>query len=83
MSCLTMLIYLFFIWIKPVHFALVCLIDSPFFLLLQSDARKYGQGHKVVHSPFNKACDTLKKFRKKTKNKLVYDNEKEAHVRRN
>ncbi|XP_053393000.1 brain-specific angiogenesis inhibitor 1-associated protein 2-like protein 2 isoform X2 [Mercenaria mercenaria] len=47
-----------------------------------SDARKYTQEHKVVLSPYNKACESLKKFRKKTKNKLVYDNEKEAqHMR--
>ncbi|XP_052790883.1 brain-specific angiogenesis inhibitor 1-associated protein 2-like isoform X2 [Mya arenaria] len=47
-----------------------------------SDARKYVQGHKVVLSPYNKACESLKKFRKKTKNKLVYDNEKEAQYMR-
>ncbi|XP_060573463.1 brain-specific angiogenesis inhibitor 1-associated protein 2-like isoform X2 [Ruditapes philippinarum] len=47
-----------------------------------SDARKYSQEHKVVLSPYNKACESLKKFRKKTKNKLVYDNEKEAQYMR-
>ncbi|XP_052262646.1 brain-specific angiogenesis inhibitor 1-associated protein 2-like isoform X2 [Dreissena polymorpha] len=47
-----------------------------------SDVRKYSQGHKLVMSPFIKAYDTLKKFRKKTKNKPVYDSEKEAnHMR--
>lgn len=47
-----------------------------------SDGRKYTQEHKAVLSPYNKACESLKKFRKKTKNKLVYDNEKEAqHMR--
>ena len=49
-------------------------------LLFQADLRKYTQGHKAVIVPYNKAFDTLKKFRKKTKNKYVYDNEKEAQV---
>lgn len=44
--------------------------------------RKYTQGHKAVISPYIKANDNLKKFRKKTKNKLVYDDQKEAqHVK--
>lgn len=46
------------------------------------DHRKYTQGHKAALVPYNKAFDSLKKFRKKTKNKFVYDNEKEAqHMR--
>ena len=49
--------------------------------IFQADHRKYTQGHKSVLVPYNKAFDTLKKFRKKTKNKYVYDNEKEAQVR--
>lgn len=44
--------------------------------------RKYTQGHKAALVPYNKAFDTLKKFRKKTKNKFVYDNEKEAQYMR-
>ncbi|XP_076075472.1 BAR/IMD domain-containing adapter protein 2-like isoform X3 [Mytilus galloprovincialis] len=41
--------------------------------------RRYTQGHKAVISPYVKASDNLKKFRKKTKNKVVYDDQKEAH----
>lgn len=40
--------------------------------------RKYTQGHKAVISPYIKANDSLKRFRKKTKNKVVYDDQKEG-----
>lgn len=55
---------------------------SPLFdnIYIQAQHRRYTQGHKAVISPYVKANDNLKKFRKKTKNKVVYDDQKEAHV---
>jgi hypothetical protein len=46
----------------------------------QAQHRKYTQGHKAVISPYVKANDSLKRFRKKTKNKVVYDDQKEGQV---
>ncbi|KAK3091342.1 hypothetical protein FSP39_019109, partial [Pinctada imbricata] len=43
-----------------------------------SQHKKYTHGHKAVWSPYSKACDSLKKFRKKSKNKMVYDDQKEG-----
>ncbi|XP_060080451.1 LOW QUALITY PROTEIN: brain-specific angiogenesis inhibitor 1-associated protein 2-like [Ylistrum balloti] len=40
--------------------------------------KKYNHGHKTVLVPYAKAHDSLRKFRKKTKNKLVYDEQKEG-----
>lgn len=40
--------------------------------------KKYNNGHKTVLVPYAKAHDSLRKFRKKTKNKLVYDEQKES-----
>ncbi|KAK3610732.1 hypothetical protein CHS0354_028128 [Potamilus streckersoni] len=43
-----------------------------------SEQRKYHHGHKTILGPYSKAHESLKKFRKKSRNKIAYNEQKEA-----
>ncbi|KAL3877352.1 hypothetical protein ACJMK2_035074 [Sinanodonta woodiana] len=43
-----------------------------------SEQRKYHHGHKTIWAPYSKAHESLKKFRKKSRNKIAYNEQKEA-----
>ncbi|XP_062581064.1 brain-specific angiogenesis inhibitor 1-associated protein 2-like [Saccostrea cucullata] len=47
-----------------------------------SQYKKYATGHKVVFAPYSKATESLKKFRKKSRNKPMFEEQKEAqHIK--
>ena len=50
------------------------------YFLFQSQYKKYTTGHKVVWAPYSKAVESLKKFRKKSRNKPMFEEQKEAQV---
>ena len=50
------------------------------YFLFQSQYKKYTTGHKVVWAPYSKAVESLKKFRKKSRNKPMFEDQKEAQV---
>nr|XP_034313464.1 brain-specific angiogenesis inhibitor 1-associated protein 2 isoform X3 [Crassostrea gigas] len=43
-----------------------------------SQYKKYSNGHKVVWAPYSKAVESLKKFRKKSRNKPMFEEQKES-----
>lgn len=43
-----------------------------------SQYKKYSSGHKVVWAPYSKAVESLKKFRKKSRNKPMFEEQKES-----
>ena len=50
------------------------------YFLFQSQYKKYTTGHKVVWAPYSKAVESLKKFRKKSRNKPMFEDQNEAQV---
>lgn len=61
-------------WIKS-HLTVIRILS-----LFQSQYKKYSNGHKVVWAPYSKAVESLKKFRKKSRNKPMFEDQKESQV---
>lgn len=59
---------------------LIIFTVSNLHFLFQSQYKKYTTGHKVVWAPYSKAVESLKKFRKKSRNKPMFEEQKEAQV---